>query len=82
MPRKPSDATKFQARISLDNEMVRGKIPSPLLRQMGARPGNYMIFSLSSTGEATMRLSRSRGAGKSSKAHRSNVSKRKGAAKR
>jgi hypothetical protein len=58
MPRKPSDATEFQARVALDNEMVRGKIPSPLLRQMGARPGDYMTFRLCPTGEALMRVSR------------------------
>jgi hypothetical protein len=46
MSRKPSDASEFQAKIALDQEMVRGKIPSPLLRQMGARPGDYMTFRL------------------------------------
>jgi len=75
MPRKPSDANEFQAKISLDNEMVRGKIPSPLLRQMGARPGDYMTFRLASPGEAVMRLSRSKGSGKSAKAHRGRTSK-------
>jgi uncharacterized protein (DUF2249 family) len=64
MARRPSEASQFQAKVALDQEIVRGKIPSPLLRQMGARPGDYMIFSLAETGEAIMRLSRSRGASK------------------
>jgi hypothetical protein len=76
MPRKPSDATEFQARVALDNEMVRGKIPSPLLRQMGARPGDYMTFRLSPTGEAVMRVSRGRGGGKFKKGGRGRASKR------
>jgi uncharacterized protein (DUF2249 family) len=66
MARRPSEASLFQAKVALDQEIVRGKIPSPLLRQMGARPGDYMTFSLAETGEAIMRLSRSRGAGKKS----------------
>jgi len=82
MPRKPSDASEFQAKIALDQEMVRGKIPSPLLRQMGARPGDYMTFRLAETGEAIMRLSRSRGTGKSAKVGRSITSKRRSTAKR
>jgi len=77
MPRKPSEASEFQARIALDNEMVRGKIPSPLLRQMGARPGDYMTFRLVGTGEAAMRLSRSKGSKKAAKARRGHTSNAK-----
>lgn len=67
MARKPSDATEFQAKLADDNGMTRGKIPAPLLRKMGARPGDYMNFRLADTGEAVMRLARSRGGGKSSR---------------
>jgi uncharacterized protein (DUF2249 family) len=81
MPRRPSEASEFQAKIALDQEIVRGKIPSPLLRQMGARPGDYTTFSLAETGEAIMRLSRSRRASKSAKAGRGRASKRRLAAK-
>jgi uncharacterized protein (DUF2249 family) len=76
MARKPSEASQFQAKVALDQDVVRGKIPSPLLRQMGARPGDYMTFSLAETGEAIMRLSRSRGAGKKSARGGRKVSKR------
>jgi hypothetical protein len=58
MARRPSEANQFQARISLDQEIVRAKVPSPLLRQMGARPGDYVTFHLADSGEAMMRLSR------------------------
>jgi hypothetical protein len=67
MARRSSEASQFQAKVALDQEIVRSKIPSPLLRQMGARPGDHMIFSLAETGEAIMRLSRSRGARKTGK---------------
>jgi hypothetical protein len=60
MARRPSEANDFQARISLDQEIVRAKVPSPLLRQMGARPGDYVTFHLAASGEAMMRLSRPR----------------------
>jgi uncharacterized protein (DUF2249 family) len=78
MARKPNEASEFQAKIALDQEIVRGKIPSPLLRQMGARPGDYMTFRLAETGQAIMRLSRSRGARKTGKrgAQKAAVSKR------
>jgi hypothetical protein len=76
MARRPSDATEFQAKIADDTGIVRGKIPSPLLRQMGARPGDYINFRLDTSGEAVMRLSRSRGAGKSAKRGRRKASKR------
>jgi hypothetical protein len=67
MARRPSVENQFRARISLDQEIVRGKIPSPLLRQMGARPDDYMTFQLATSGEAVMRLSRSRGGRKPGK---------------
>jgi hypothetical protein len=64
MPRTPSDATEFQAKVTDDNGMTRGKIPSPLLRKMGARPGDYMKFRLATSGDAIMRLSPTKGAGR------------------
>jgi hypothetical protein len=81
MPRKPSDASEFKAKIALDQEIVRGKIPSPLLRQMGARPGDYMTFRLSTSGEVIMSLSRSRGTRKSAKTDRGRTSKRRSTTK-
>jgi hypothetical protein len=61
--REPAD---YRARIADDSGVVRGKIPSPLVREMGARPGDYMVFSLDSTGRVTVTVSRSKGGTKKS----------------
>ena len=61
--REPVD---YRARIADDSGVVRGKIPSPLVREMGARPGDYMIFSLDSSGKVTVKVSRSKGGPKKS----------------
>jgi hypothetical protein len=57
---------QYQAKVADDNGIVRGKIPSPLLRVMGARPGNYVVFNWDGE-NATMHVVRSKGAGKSSR---------------
>jgi hypothetical protein len=54
---------QYQAKVANDNGIVRGKIPSPLLRVMGARPGNYVVFNWDGE-NATMRVVRSKGTGK------------------
>ena len=53
------DKSEYQAKVTVDTGMARARVPTPLLSRMGARPGNYIIFRLVSTGEAIMRLSRS-----------------------
>jgi selenophosphate synthetase-related protein len=58
------EAADYRARIADDSGVVRGKIPSPLVREMGARPGDYMIFSLDSSGKCSVRVSRSKGKAK------------------
>jgi hypothetical protein len=52
---------EYTARIQDDSGTVRGKIPSPLVREMGARPGDYMIFRMDDSGNVTVSLSRTRG---------------------
>jgi hypothetical protein len=64
---KKRDEAEYQAKVTDDGGLTRGKVPSPLLRAMGARPGDYMIFRLTSSGEAVMRVARSMGAGKRAK---------------
>lgn len=73
---KKRDEAEYQAKVTDDGGLTRGKVPSPLLRAMGARPGDYMIFRLTSSGEAVMRVARSKGAGKRAKAVRGRASKR------
>lgn len=58
------EAVDYRARIADDAGVVRGKIPSPLVREMGARPGDYMVFSRDSAGRVTVTLSRSKGGAK------------------
>jgi hypothetical protein len=60
-----SPKTEYRAKVTVDTGMARGRVPTPLLKQMGARPGDYLTFRLVSTGEVVMRLLR--GAGKSGK---------------
>ena len=60
------EAADYRARIADDSGVVRGKIPSPLVREMGARPGDYMVFSRDAAGKVTMTLSRSKGGAKKS----------------
>jgi hypothetical protein len=65
------DKAQFQAKVTDDNGLTRGRVPCPLLNAMGARPGDYMIFRLRDSGEAVMRITRSRrktGTGSSEKA--------------
>lgn len=73
--RKRSE-TEYKAKITDDNGLTRGRVPCPLLRVMGARPGDYMIFRLTSSGEAVMRVAHSKGAGKRAKAVQGRASKR------
>jgi hypothetical protein len=52
---------QYQAKVTVDTGMARGRVPTPLLKLMGARPGDYLTFRLVSTGEVIMRLLRSVG---------------------
>ncbi|HEX8706669.1 MAG TPA: hypothetical protein VF723_00285 [Pyrinomonadaceae bacterium] len=75
------EPAEYRARITDDSGVVRGKIPSPLVREMGGRPGDYMLFSLDGTGSVKMSLARSGGAAKKAgKTARSGA--RRGAGKR
>lgn len=60
------EPAEYRARIANDSGVIRGKIPSPLVREMGARPGDYMVFHLDSSGKVTASVSRSKGGAKKS----------------
>jgi hypothetical protein len=60
-----SPKSEYRAKITTDTGMARGRVPTPLLKLMGARAGDYLTFRLVSTGEVVMRLLR--GTGKPSK---------------
>jgi antitoxin component of MazEF toxin-antitoxin module len=50
MPRRAASLVEYRAKISEDNGMTRAKIPSPLLRDLGAKPGQYVVFRKTDSG--------------------------------
>jgi hypothetical protein len=59
------EANEYQARVTNDAGILRGKIPSPLVRELGARAGDYIVFRRDDAGRVTVSLSRTRGLAKS-----------------
>lgn len=53
----------YKAKLTSDTGVIRGKIPSPLVKELGGRPGDYLVFN-SSGGKVTVSLSRSRNTSK------------------
>lgn len=60
------EPTEYRARLANDAGVIRGKIPSPLVRELGGRPGDYMVFRSDGSGKVTVSVSRSRGGAKKS----------------
>lgn len=56
------EANEYQARVTDDAGILRGKIPSPLVRELGARAGDYIVFRRDDAGRVTVSLARTRGA--------------------
>jgi hypothetical protein len=61
-----TEPAEYRARLANDAGVIRGKIPSPLVREMGGRPGDYMVFRLDGAGRVTASISRSKGGAKKS----------------
>ena len=57
------EAAEYQAKVTNDSGILRGKIPSPLVRDLGARAGDYIVFRSDSAGNVRVSLSRSRSSG-------------------
>ena len=51
---------EYRAKITSDNGLTRGRVPCPLLHDMSARPGDYLIFRQDESGKVVMQLSRLR----------------------
>ena len=60
------EPTEYRARLASDAGVIRGKIPSPLVRELGGRPGDYMVFRSEGAGKVTVTVSRSKGGAKKS----------------
>src|ERR671921_499304 len=58
------EPTEYRARLANDAGVIRGKIPSPLVRELGGRPGDYMVFRCDASGKVTATVTHSRGVGK------------------
>jgi hypothetical protein len=71
------EPTEYRARLADDAGVVRGKIPSPLVREMGGRPGDYMVFRLDA-GRCTVTVSRLKGGAKKSGKSSSSKAKKSG----
>jgi hypothetical protein len=57
---------EYRAKVTNDAGIFRSKVPSPLVRELGARPGDYMVFHYDGASKAVMSVSRSKGVGKAS----------------
>ena len=51
---------EYRAKVTDDNGLVRGRVPCPLLTDMGARAGDYLTFRLDESNKVAMSLSRPR----------------------
>jgi len=49
---------EYQSKVTNDTGLTRGRVPTPLLKDMGARPGDRLIFRVDESGQAVMRLAR------------------------
>ncbi|HEY0003803.1 MAG TPA: hypothetical protein VGB17_03245 [Pyrinomonadaceae bacterium] len=51
---------EYQAKVSDDNGIRRSKVPSPLLRIIGAKPGDFLKFMVDEAGNVTMKIEKRR----------------------
>ena len=49
---------EYKSKVTVDTGLTRGRVPCQLLRKLGARPGDYLIFPLASSDKAVVRVSR------------------------
>ena len=49
---------EYRAKVTDDNGLTRGRVPCPLLSEMGARPGDHLTFRLDESNQVVMSLSR------------------------
>ena len=60
------EAEEFRAKLTDDAGVIRGKIPAPLVKALGGRPGDFIVFNSDAAGKVTVSLSRSKGGAKKS----------------
>jgi selenophosphate synthetase-related protein len=51
---------EYQSKVTEDTGLARGRVPAPLLKDMGARPGDRLIFRMDESGKVAVSLARVR----------------------
>ncbi len=51
---------EYQSKVTQDTGLARGRVPAPLLKDMGARPGDRLIFRVDESGKVAVSLARVR----------------------
>ena len=69
------EPAEYRAKITDDAGIFRGKVPSPLIRELGGRPGDYMVFYYDGAGKVLMSISRTRASKASAKSQKGRTSK-------
>ena len=59
------EPAEYKAMISDEGGVIRGRIPSPLVRDIGAKPGDYLVFNHDGAGNVSVRLAKGKAPKKS-----------------
>jgi hypothetical protein len=51
---------EYQSKVTEEAGLTRGRVPAPLLKHIGARPGDRLIFRVDESGKVAMLLARGR----------------------
>jgi hypothetical protein len=54
------DKAEYQSKVTLDNGLVRGRVPSPLLQGLSAKRGDRLTFRRVDLETVTMSLTRAK----------------------
>jgi hypothetical protein len=76
------EPAEYRAKVTDDAGIFRGKVPSPLIRELGGRPGDYMVFHYDGAGKVLMTIARTRGSGAKAAAPKSKKSRGRTTGKR
>jgi hypothetical protein len=67
------EPAQYRAKVTNDSGLVRAKIPSPLIRELGGRPGDYMVFHYDGSPRVSMNVARTEGGAKATSKSRKTV---------
>lgn len=71
------EPAEYKAMISDEGGVIRGRIPSPLVRDLGAKPGDYLVFNHDGKGNVAVKLAKGKAAGKAAKKPAAKVATKK-----